>query len=83
MRPELWDDLTPERIVAGRTVLEHVDEAVAALPDSQRAVLLLKGLRDLDSADVCAILGISEANMRIRLHRARLAVREALDELLG
>lgn len=80
-RPELWEDITPERVVAGRSVLEHVNAAIEALPSAQRAVLVLRGQQGLDAAEVCAILEISEGNMRVLLHRARLAVRAALDRL--
>ena len=79
--PELWDEITPERIVAGRKVLEHVNAAIEALPSAQRAVLILRGQQGLDTAEVCAILEISEGNVRVLLHRARLAVRAALDRL--
>jgi RNA polymerase sigma-70 factor (ECF subfamily) len=79
--PELWEELTPERVVAGRKVLEHVNTAIEALPSAQRAVLILRGQQGLDAAEVCALLEISEGNMRVLLHRARLALRAALDRL--
>lgn len=80
--PELWEEITPERILAGRRVMEHVTAAIEALPPAQRAVILMRGQQGLDAADVCAALGLSEGNMRVLLHRARLAVRAALDELM-
>lgn len=79
--PELWNELTPERVVAGRKVLEHVNAAIEALPSAQRAVLILRGQQGLDAAEVCALLEISEGNMRVLLHRARLALRAALDRV--
>lgn len=79
--PELWEEITPERVVAGRKVLEHVNGAIETLPSAQRAVLILRGQQGLDTAEVCAILEITEGNMRVLLHRARLAVRAALDRL--
>lgn len=79
--PELWNELTPERVVEGRSVLEHVNAAIETLPSVQRAVLILRGQQGLDTAEVCAVLDISEGNMRVLLHRARLAVRAALDRL--
>ncbi|OIP85641.1 MAG: hypothetical protein AUK37_04085 [Rhodobacterales bacterium CG2_30_65_12] len=79
--PELWEELTPERVVAGRSVLEHVNAAIEALPSAQRAVLILRGQQGMDAAEVCAILNINEGNMRVLLHRARLALRIALDRL--
>jgi len=80
--PELWEEITPERIVAGRGVLEHVRDAIDALPEAQRAVLTLRTQQGLEASEVCTILEISEGNMRVLLHRARVAVRNRLDEVL-
>jgi len=79
--PDLWEEITPERIVAGRSILEHVNTAIDALPPAQRAVLILRGQQGLESAEVCAALEISDGNMRVLLHRARFALRSALDRL--
>lgn len=81
--PELWEMITPDRIIEGRSILSHVATAIDALPAGQRSVLLLRGQQDLDPAEVCAILDISEVNMRVLLHRARLTVRKALDSVLA
>ncbi|GHD98498.1 hypothetical protein U879_00050 [Defluviimonas sp. 20V17] len=80
--PALWEEVTPERIIAGRSVMAHVTAAIDALPAGQRAVLVLRAQEGLAAAEVCEILGISEGNVRVLLHRARLAVRAALDEVL-
>lgn len=80
--PELWEEVTPERILAGRRVLDHVTAAIDALPPAQRAVILMRGQQGLGAADVCEALGLAEGNMRVLLHRARLAVRAALDDLM-
>lgn len=80
--PELWEELTPERILAGRNVMDHVNAAIEGLPPGQRSVLIMLGPQGLDPAEVCTILGITEGNMRVMLHRARLAVRAALDGLM-
>lgn len=79
--PELWEDLTPERHIEGRSVLQHVEAVIETLPPAQRAVLILRGQQELDASEVCALLNISEGNMRVLLHRARLTVRNALDQL--
>ncbi len=80
--PELWETLTPERILAGRSVMEHVNAAIEALPPGQRSVIILRAQQGLDAEEVCNILGINEGNMRVLLHRARLGVRAALDGLM-
>ncbi len=81
--PELWEMVTPDRIVEGKSMLAHVTEAIETLPLAQRSVLILRGQQELDAVEVCRILGISEGNMRVLLHRARLAVRKALDDILA
>ena len=81
--PDLWDELTPERIVAGRQMMDHANAAIDALPPAQRAVLVLRGQQGLDLAEVAAILEVTEGNARVLLHRARLALRKALDRVVN
>lgn len=81
-RVELWETLTPDRIVEGRSAMAHVREAIDALPPAQRAVLLLRGQLQLDAEEVCEILDIGDGNMRVLLHRARVNVRNRLDALM-
>jgi RNA polymerase sigma-70 factor (ECF subfamily) len=52
--------------------------AVQALPLKYRAPLILRDIEGLSTADTAAILGLSEAALKSRLHRARIAVREAV-----
>ncbi|MBE0414780.1 sigma-70 family RNA polymerase sigma factor [Yoonia sp.] len=80
--PELWDEITPERIVAGRGLAEHMRMAIDALPPAQRAVIVLRVQQEFEPSEVCAILGLSDGNMRILLHRARLSLRATLAKLL-
>jgi len=79
--PELWDEITPERIVAGRRLADRLDELIDGLPPGQRDVLVLRVQRGLDPPEVCALLGLTEANMRVLLHRARVTLRARLAEL--
>jgi len=81
--PDLWETLTPDRIIEGRNIMVHVLAAIDALPTAQRSVLILRGQQDLEPAEVCSILNITEGNMRVLLHRARLSVRKSLDTLLA
>lgn len=81
--PDLWETVTPDRIVEGRNMVAHVTAAIETLPPAQRAVLILRGQQDLDPVEVCDALNITEGNMRVLLHRARLSVRKSLDALLA
>lgn len=80
--PQAWDEITPERVIDGRRLLDHVATAIDDLPPAQRAVLVLRGQMQLEAAEVCAMLGVSEGNMRVLLHRARLALRARLDAVM-
>ncbi|MGW1104141.1 RNA polymerase sigma factor [Streptomyces sp. NPDC002540] len=61
-----------------RLEAERVAAAVAALPDDQRQVLVMRDIQSLPGRTVADRLGLSTAAMKSRLHRARSAVREAL-----
>ncbi len=77
-----WDALTPEREAGDRQLLAGVAEALERLPPAQRAVVLLRDVEGLDSAAICQALEISEANLRVLLHRARVKLRDAADRLV-
>jgi RNA polymerase sigma-70 factor (ECF subfamily) len=73
---EVWAD-TDDRLVAA-TWAKPLSEALAGLPDRQRQVVLLRDVEGLPSPDVCGVLGISEGNQRVLLHRGRSRLRAAL-----
>lgn len=66
------------RRVEARDLLGAVALEIEALPHSYRDVLMLKEVHGLDTDEVCEALGISPGNLRIRLHRARKALRAAV-----
>jgi RNA polymerase sigma-70 factor (ECF subfamily) len=53
----------------------RVRRAIAALPEGYRTVLELRDVEDLDTNETARLLGISEAAVKTRLHRARQALR--------
>jgi RNA polymerase sigma-70 factor (ECF subfamily) len=76
----------PEENFANETDSLHTPETLrqtlAELPDSHRECLVLFYLEGKSGAEAAAALGISEAALRVRLHRARAAMRERLEEKL-
>jgi RNA polymerase sigma-70 factor (ECF subfamily) len=81
--PHLWDELNPERIVSGRQLWDHVQEAIQQLPAGQRAVIILRDMEGRDAEEACALLEISAENQRVLLHRARGRIRATIDTLIG
>lgn len=76
--PRRWE-LSPEDQVAQRQVLARVGQAIQALPEVQRAVITLHDVEGVGAKEICNILGLSETNQRVLLHRARAKVRRALE----
>jgi RNA polymerase sigma-70 factor, ECF subfamily len=72
--PERWAD---ERL-ADAEALARIRQEIDKLPPNQRQVITLRDIEDWESVEVCEALGISEANQRVLLHRARTRVRQAL-----
>jgi RNA polymerase sigma-70 factor (ECF subfamily) len=56
----------------------QIDAAIQDLPPALRAAFVLRDLEGLSTAEAAQALGISEAALKVRLHRARLALRAAL-----
>jgi RNA polymerase sigma-70 factor (ECF subfamily) len=69
------------RIDASRAVRE-LHESLRALPEGERAVLELVAVDDLSVAEAAAALGIRPVTARVRLHRARRAMRLPSGEFL-
>ena len=55
-----------------------VQRYLNSLPDTYRAVIMLHDLHGMTSPDIAAAVGVSLANVKIRLHRARSKLRAAL-----
>jgi RNA polymerase sigma-70 factor (ECF subfamily) len=69
---------TPEEQVLSRETRAVLTGAVAALPAAQRVVVTLRDIEGWPADEVCAALGLTAANQRVLLHRARSRVRDAL-----
>ena len=57
---------------------EMIHQAVLSLPEKYRLVTVLRDIEGFSTAETAQILGLSESNIKVRLHRARLFLREKL-----
>jgi RNA polymerase sigma-70 factor (ECF subfamily) len=76
--PAHWSDEVVDRLSSGPLVAQ-VRAGISELPEGQRAVVTLRDLDGLSSKDVCDVLGISQANQRVLLHRGRSRIRALLE----
>ncbi len=75
--PSRWDT-APEATVMYKEILSQLDRALSALPPRQRQVVTMRDVCGMSAEEVCAALGVSPANQRVLLHRARAILRTAL-----
>ena len=60
-------------------ILGNVDAAaLATLPGDKREVIVLRDYLDLSYAEIAGVLGVAQGTVMSRIHRARLALKEAL-----
>lgn len=76
--PEGSAEQSAEDAVLHRMEVERIAAAVSALPRDQRQVLIMRDIQGLPGKTVAHSLGMSNAAMKSRLHRARAALRHAL-----
>ena len=70
---------TPESLAASAQVTDKVLAAIDQLPDGYRVVLLLRDIEEYSTAEAAAALGLEESNVKVRLHRARAALKKLLE----
>ena len=76
-----WSALPDDQAIQSQ-LRALLDSAIQQLPDIYRAVIVLRDVEELSTEETAGVLGISEENVKTRLHRARLAVRQSLDQHL-
>jgi len=80
--PEPWADQVDDKVIAAK-MAARIRAAIGELPLHQREVVTLRDVQGLSSEEVCAILGISQANQRVLLHRGRSKLRQIVESEFG
>jgi len=73
----------PEPAVAGRETLKHLEVCIDRLPDTYRAVFILRAVEELNVEETASCLGIPAATVRSRYFRARNLLRKSLKTDVG
>jgi RNA polymerase sigma-70 factor (ECF subfamily) len=79
--PSEWQ--TPEEELLQGETREQILRAIDDLPEQQRAVITLRDVEGFPPDEVSELMGISDGNQRVLLHRARAKVRTAIEAYLG
>jgi RNA polymerase sigma-70 factor (ECF subfamily) len=77
-----WRD-DPVELAQRAEVRQLLDAALTELDDKYRVVFVLRDIEGLSIRETAELLGLSEANVKVRLLRARLEIRERLTRAVG
>lgn len=77
-----WKE-NPSNIVRRNEAINLIEKALAELEEPYRLVFLLRDVEGFSIKETAEILGITEANVKVRLLRARLQLREKLTRVFG
>ena len=81
--PEDREHAGPQEAASRAELRAAIESAVDRLPPSLRSVFVLREVEGLDTREAAAALGINESAAKVRLHRARCALREDLQRRIG
>ena len=68
----------PEQVVLNEELKVELEKALLRIPEMYRTIFILRDLENLSTTETAKILNISEANVKVRLRRARLFLRDEL-----
>jgi RNA polymerase sigma-70 factor, ECF subfamily len=74
---------TPEANASRSELKCLLEEAILALPQKYRAVIVLRDVEEMNTAETAEVLSLTEANVKVRLHRAHELLRGELRALAG
>jgi RNA polymerase sigma-70 factor (ECF subfamily) len=80
--PTQWADRVDDAVVAAE-LAQRVQALLPRLPDAQRQVVILHDVEQLSPNEINSILGITDGNQRVLLHRGRTRLRAMLAAELG
>jgi RNA polymerase sigma-70 factor (ECF subfamily) len=73
----------PDRALEGVQMEALLQDAINALDDEQRIVVVLRDVEDLSIEEICKITELPDGTVKSRLHRARLVLRKKLQKHVG
>jgi RNA polymerase sigma-70 factor (ECF subfamily) len=78
-----WSEIkTPEIILREFQNTQQVLNCIEQLPSDYRVVLLLRDIEELNTKEVAKMLDCTESTVKVRLHRARCALKKLLEPMM-
>jgi RNA polymerase sigma-70 factor (ECF subfamily) len=81
--PQLSATGTPEQSASANEARSLLESSIDALPDLYRQIFVLRDVEEMSTTEAAECLGISEENVKTRLHRARALLRKELYQRTG
>lgn len=75
--------VNPGQVALDNELRQQLEQALSALPESLRVVFVLREMQGLSTAETAEMLELKESAVKVRLHRARLRLRELLADYLA
>ena len=72
-----WAQMPLDKLLSNE-LLDKINEAIFTLPEKYRLVIVLRDIEGFSTTETAQILNLSDANVKVRLHRARLYLRDRL-----
>ena len=76
-------DFNAEKILLNKELKSYLDIAITKLPEIYKTVFILRDIEELSIKETSTILGITESNVKIRLKRARIFLKEQLQQFFS
>jgi len=74
-----WHTESPEEILEEKQLQRCINKTLSILPPAQKTAFLLRDIEQQSFEEICEILQVSAANVRVLLHRARLTLMQVID----
>lgn len=74
-----WANESPEKLLEEIQLKTCIDKTLDKLPPIQKSVFVLREIEQIGFEEICGLLNISSANVRVLLHRARLHLMQMID----
>ncbi len=74
-----WNNESPESLLEEQQLQRCINRTLDLLPSAQKAAFILRDIEQQSFDDICNILSVSAANVRVLVHRARLTLMQVID----